>query len=90
MMEEIWSHDEVDTWVVKEELQDAKNVELWLTCIYWSTMTLTTIGYGDIDLSTPAELCYAIVCMLIGAAAFAFVIGNIVDLLEGLNGEKER
>lgn len=91
VIQEIWAGDQhVETWMTREELYDLPNMHVWLTCIYWSTMTLTTIGYGDIGLATSGERIYAVICMLIGAASFAFVIGNIVDLLESLNGEKER
>ena len=90
MIQDIMAGKDYETWLTREGLEGSSNMEVWLTCIYWSTMTLTTIGYGDIDLTTSVEHVYAVVCMLIGAASFAFVIGNIVDLLESLNGEKER
>ena len=45
----------------------------FLVAIYWATMTITTIGYGDVASTTPAERVAATTCMLLGASVYAYV-----------------
>ena len=54
---------------------------LYLTCTYWSIMTLTTIGYGDVTAKTPGETLLSILAMACGAGVYAYLVGAICDLL---------
>ena len=51
--------------------------DIYIAAFYWSSMTMTTIGYGDIVPITTTERVYAIVCMFIGATSFGYIIGSI-------------
>ena len=44
-------------------------------------MTATTIGYGDIAPQTNGERMIAIVGMMVGSAAYAYVVGNICGVI---------
>ena len=55
--------------------------ERYLTSLYWSTMTCTTIGYGDVTPQTNAERGLAVFAMCIGSATYAYVVGNICGLI---------
>jgi len=49
--------------------------------VYWSAMTLTTVGYGDI---TPQNLLEYIICsgiMIISGIVWAYVVGSIVSMV---------
>ena len=35
-------------WMIKDNLIDKSNLEVYITAVYWSTVTLATVGYGDI------------------------------------------
>ena len=54
---------------------------MYLSALYWATMTVTTIGYGDIKPTTEAEQVLCIFSMLIGASAYAYVIGNVCGVI---------
>ena len=41
-----------NTWVMRGELQDDSISMLYISSIYWSFTTLTTVGYGDITART--------------------------------------
>jgi voltage-gated potassium channel len=50
-------------------------------CLYWSVMTMSTIGYGDIEPVTSAERLYTLFIMVLGAGFYGWVIGNISALV---------
>lgn len=61
-----------------------------VTSLYWSFMTMTTVGYGDISAQTPNEKWVAICSMLAGGFVFGLVIGGLSDLSRRSNpGQKE-
>ena len=44
-------------------------------------MTVSTIGYGDVSMSTDYERLYASMCMLVGAAVYAYMVGAITGIV---------
>ena len=50
--------------------------------------TLTTIGYGDITPHLNYEYVFVILVMITGALMYAFIIGNIVSLINNLDARK--
>ena len=53
----------------------------YLTSLYWCTQTLTTVGYGDVDVNSNGQIVYAMVIMLFGVAMYGYVIGNVANIL---------
>ena len=53
-------------------------------------MTLTTVGYGDIVPSNDAETAYAIFVMILGVGVYAYLIGNIANIVANLNPARAR
>lgn len=61
--------------------QSHSELALYLRALYWTITTLTTVGYGDITPRDSGQLAYAMVVMVLGAAMFGYVIGNVANLL---------
>ncbi|KDO33896.1 hypothetical protein SPRG_01776 [Saprolegnia parasitica CBS 223.65] len=57
----------------------------YISALYWSVMTLTTIGYGDLVPSTLAERALSIACMLLGAGTYAYVVGGVCQILNSMD-----
>lgn len=59
-------------------------IRQYIYAIYWATMTMTTVGYGDVSPKRCNENVYAIFTMIAGSWVFSYsfnVIGTvIVDL----------
>ncbi len=63
---------------------------VYLEAFYWTVTTLTTIGYGDITPSNPAQFIYVIFIMLLGAAIYGFIIGNIANIIANIDVAKSQ
>ena len=55
----------------------------YLASVHWSLATITTVGYGDVKPVATAERVIAVIGMIIGTTMFAFVIGTMINLVEG-------
>eukprot|EP00756_Hemistasia_phaeocysticola_P031409 Hpha_TRINITY_DN16350_c2_g1::TRINITY_DN16350_c2_g1_i1::g.61381::m.61381 len=53
----------------------------YIKAAYWAVTTMTTVGYGDIVPITDGSRILASFTMLLGAGLFAYVMGNISNLL---------
>jgi len=58
---------------------------LYTTALYWSVMTITTIGYGDVVPTTPGERVTAILVMLVGASMYAYTVGMASSIVSNLD-----
>jgi hypothetical protein len=62
-------------------IRDSPQAEQYVAALYWATMTLTTIGYGDVTMQTQGERVFATLCMIICGAIYAYAIGSICGLI---------
>jgi hypothetical protein len=67
-------------WVDRYTLGDR-----YVASLYWSMMTLTTIGYGDIAAENTNERIYNTLAMMICSLIFAYVVGTMCSLVQGLD-----
>ena len=85
--------DKDDNWVSGyfkvESRHDVSLGTRFVTSWYWSVMTTTTIGYGDVLAVTASERVVATVGMLIGASVYAFILGNITSLVSAMNMQQQ-
>ncbi|GBG25384.1 Potassium voltage-gated channel subfamily H member 6 [Hondaea fermentalgiana] len=57
----------------------------YISSLYWSFTTMTTVGYGDISPTSDPERIYAIFIMIMGATIFGYVVGSIANLISQLD-----
>ena len=65
-------------------------LEIYFAAFYWSSMTMTTIGYGDIVPSTLIERVFVSLMMLIGAFAYGYIIGAVGNVIAQANNKKNK
>ena len=66
------------------------NGETYLDAFYWTITTLTTIGYGDRTPTGPIQTIFVTVIMLLGAAIYGFIIGNIANIIANIDVAKSQ
>ena len=74
-------------WVNELRIEDAPVSVQYTTSLYWAIMTLTSVGYGDIVARTYTERWVFIVLLLLSAGVYAYIVGTIVSLVQGLDAE---
>mmetsp|Transcript_64725 Transcript_64725/g.204358 ORF Transcript_64725/g.204358 Transcript_64725/m.204358 type:complete len:1065 (-) Transcript_64725:60-3254(-) len=57
----------------------------YMLSMYWSTATLTTLGYGDVVPTTDWERAYCLMAAVIGASMYGYVIGGVSSIINGAN-----
>ncbi|KAL8035892.1 hypothetical protein ABFX02_12G124400 [Erythranthe guttata] len=71
------------TWI-GAAMNDFREQSLWIryvTSIYWSITTLTTVGYGDLHAENMREMIFNIFYMLFNLGLTAYLIGNMTNLV---------
>eukprot|EP00961_Rhodomonas_salina_P160433 2159758-Rhodomonas_salina.1 len=64
-----------------EDRSNDTSASKYLLSLYFTIMTLATVGYGDIAPTNDYERLYAVVLAMLGAMVFAFCIGSISNLV---------
>jgi uncharacterized membrane protein (UPF0182 family) len=55
--------------------------EQYLTSFYFTITTITTVGYGDININTWSEKIMCILIMISGVISFTFASGSLASIL---------
>ena len=66
------------------------DLEIYFAAFYWSSMTMTTIGYGDVVPSTLTERIFCSIMMLVGAFAYGYIIGAVGNVITQANEKKNK
>lgn len=77
-----------NSWVAVQGIAQADAATQYLRALYWVVTTVATVGYGDIVPANNYEYAFAVGVMLIGAFMYAFIIGNIANLMRNLDGDR--
>eukprot|EP00002_Diphylleia_rotans_P001080 TRINITY_DN10594_c0_g1_i2.p1 TRINITY_DN10594_c0_g1~~TRINITY_DN10594_c0_g1_i2.p1 ORF type:complete len:1147 (+),score=246.34 TRINITY_DN10594_c0_g1_i2:43-3483(+) len=74
-------------WRSAEGITTAGLFTKYITCLYFATTTLCTVGFGDITAVTDGEKQFMIIVMLMGSAMYSTVFGSMVTLVSSLNAD---
>ncbi|XP_024980236.1 potassium channel AKT2/3 [Cynara cardunculus var. scolymus] len=71
------------TWIgsMNPNFREADIYILYISAIYWSITTMTTVGYGDLHAENAAEMVFIIFYMLFNLSLTAYIIGNMTNLV---------
>lgn len=75
------TEDHGTNWIIASEFEDLKLMELYAASMYFTMQTLTTVGYGDITVSTPLERLMCILLQFIGVIFFSFASGSLTNII---------
>ncbi|KAG8368796.1 hypothetical protein BUALT_Bualt15G0084000 [Buddleja alternifolia] len=75
--------NEGNTWI-GSAIPNFKETSLlirYISALYWSITTMTTVGYGDIHAVNALEMVFIIVYMFFNLGLTAYIIGNMTNLV---------
>lgn len=75
-------------FIVKYDLNNSALTDQYLTALYFSLTTMTTVGYGDISPKNNQEKILNILMMVLACAAFGYIINKIQNIFDELNEQK--
>jgi hypothetical protein len=75
-----------ETWVDAFEFRSevpllGDPLSLYLRSVYWSSVSMSTVGYGDVVASTQPEMGYTMFVMLLGHALYTYFFAAITTLI---------
>jgi CRP-like cAMP-binding protein len=75
------------SWIGQEGVP-ADKAGRYLYSVYYTTVTITTVGYGDVTPQNALERVYSIVLMLVGALTLAYIISQVGEIVAGLSSKE--
>jgi hypothetical protein len=69
------------TWM-EGDIYEMGSSEKYLTSIYFTVTTITTVGYGDVSISTKMEKVFCVTMMLFGVITFSYASGSLASILQ--------
>jgi len=82
MLADMYPH-EGKTWIgaVIPNFRETSPRIRYISAIYWSITTMTTVGYGDLHAVNTMEMIFIIFYMLFNLGLTAYLIGNMTNLV---------
>ena len=81
--------DEGPNWIRNYrsgELENAGSFSRYVLSLYWATVSLTTMGYGDVVPVNTQERMLCILVAMSGSVVFSFCIGSLSSLMTDAKG----
>lgn len=77
------------TWL-GEGWQDYSIADNYMRSLYWTAVTFSSVGYGDITGKTLEEYIYSMFVEFLGIMCFAYFMGSLTNSLSEYMSKKER
>lgn len=75
-----WLHNLADR--LKISVHNVTKSESYITALYFTCSSLTSVGFGNVSANTSTEKIFSICTMLIGALMHAVVFGNVTAIIQ--------
>ena len=72
-----------------KKLDGIEWLEIYVNAYYYMTVTMVTVGYGDITPVNIYERYFAILTMLIACGIFAYSVSSINTIVNSMNEDKK-
>lgn len=63
--------------------------KLYITCLYFTSYTITSVGYGDISPQNIVEIVVATIMLVVSGVSWAVVLGQVCGIVANLNPDEQ-
>ena len=74
-------------WLVSMKIQNESNFTKYIYSLYWTIVTIMTVGYGDISAQNEYEALFSIFSIIFGSGLYGFILNSIGVILQ--NNQKK-
>ncbi|CAD8097882.1 unnamed protein product [Paramecium primaurelia] len=78
------------SWLIEKGIDQESILIKYCYSYYWATVTMITVGYGDITPQNYIETIICIILMFMACGVFAFSINKIGSILSTINDQKSQ
>ena len=71
-----------------EHFNSSDQTAAYITCLYWSVVTLSTVGYGDVVPISSVEKLFVLFAAILGSLLYSALFGTVTVIISGLNKEE--
>ena len=64
-------------WIHKNNFQDYSLLNLYMISLYYLITTMTTVGYGEIQMDSMVEVVFRIILLAVGIICYSWIISSI-------------
>ncbi|KAL4483601.1 hypothetical protein ABPG72_006667 [Tetrahymena utriculariae] len=83
------SRDDEENWI-NQTISVQTNLDIYITSIYWSNITMTTIGYGDIYPRNNKERLFLAIITILSCCIFGYTMNSIGQILADTSRESRQ
>jgi hypothetical protein len=77
-----------ESWLTANNIYQLDTYTKYIYSLYYCTITITTVGYGDITPTTSTERIVAICMTLVTCGVFGYAINNIGSIFKEMEEKK--
>ena len=78
---------ESNTWLLANNLQEENLTTKYFYAFYWSSVTIMTVGYGDITAKNLKEVIFSSFTVFFGCGLFAYFINSVGGIVKDITRE---
>ena len=79
-----------NNWIKTQDLLNQEWTIQYMSAFYWSTVTVMTVGYGDITPQNNLERLVCLFVILFGGMIFPYSINSIGSIIEDIRRDKKK
>ena len=80
------TYSHMNSWVISDEVSNQGNVwSQYISAMYWSCTTITTVGYGDITPKSDGGRVFVFFAMVLGAFSYGYIIAAMGTIISDLS-----